>query len=73
MKIRLEKIEELPDAVTKNNIPVGFTTEGEAFTRPQVGKQFIVGQELRTSVVEEILSEDTFKTRNSIYKITKLS
>ena len=73
MKIRLEKIEELQNAVTKNNIPVGFTTEGEMFTKPQVGKQFLVGHELRTSIVEEILNDNTFKTRNSIYKITELN
>ena len=70
--IYLVKLEERCDAVVKNNIPVGsrkhFTTSELAFEPPTVGKPFSPCSWYSTSTVLEILSEDTFKTKNSIYK-----
>lgn len=71
MKIILEKISELPDAMHPNNIEVGHLQTGELISEPEVGKCFWVGYFWRTSIVKEIIDENTFKTCNSIYRWTK--
>ena len=73
MKVRIQKLEELPDATFPNNIEVGFDvvreTPDKYFTMPTVGERFTVGF-FSSSGVREIISEDTFRTYNSIYKWT---
>ncbi len=73
MKIKLEKLNELPDAIYKNNIEVGFTKEGIMIDEPKIGEAFYVGYGWRTSEVKEIIDEHTFKTCNSIYRWTPLN
>jgi hypothetical protein len=68
MRIRLEKLEELPDAKHPNNIAVGVISEGEMLAEPKVGEYFWVGYNYRTSIVKEIINANTFKTCNSIYR-----
>jgi uncharacterized protein with PIN domain len=68
MNIKLEKLEELPDAHHPNNIPVNFTKIGEFMEAPKVGEAFWVGNNWRTSLVTEIIDSHTFKTMNSIYR-----
>ncbi len=55
------------------NIKIGFTAEGLMLRPVAVGESFYVnypdaGNHFHTSVVQEILSENTFKTQNSIYR-----
>jgi len=75
-KIRLIKIKELPDAAHPNNKPVGYEKTGEIPSEPQIGKQFVIYPDnisvFMTGTVTEILEDDTFKTKNSIYKIIRL-
>ena len=68
MKIKLEKLKELPDALHPNNIEVGYVKEGEFNAKPEVGKPFYIGYNYRTSDVQEIIDEFTFRTYNSIYR-----
>lgn len=68
MKIKLVKLNELPDAKHPNNIEVGRAVEGEFIDKPCVGRCFYVGYFWRTSAVQEIIDDYTFKTHNSIYK-----
>lgn len=65
--VSIKKLSELPDAKHPNNIDVGYERQGNFIAAPEVGECFWVGHEWRTSTVVEILSEHTFKTRNSIY------
>lgn len=68
MKIKIEKLKELPDAVHPNNIEVGYVKIGSMFREPTVGERFRVGLSWSTSVVQEIIDAHTFRTRNSIYR-----
>lgn len=72
MKIKLEKLQELPDALHPNNVEVGYTKEGYFVEEPRIGECFWVGDFYRTSFVKEIIDENTFKTCNSIYRWTKI-
>jgi hypothetical protein len=72
MKIKLEKIEELPNARHPGNIEVGYVKEGEMIDYPKVGRAFWVGYGWRTSTVTEIVDKNTFKTLNSTYRWTWL-
>jgi len=71
MKIKITKLEELPDALHPNNISVGYETIREVyedyFKEPCVDYRFNVGS-FSTSRVTEIIDEHTFKTLSSIYK-----
>jgi hypothetical protein len=69
--VRLTKLEERPDALYKNNISVGFSKEGKFIKEPVVGESFFVGYGYSTSTVTNIIDENTFRTRNSIYQWTK--
>jgi hypothetical protein len=81
-KVRVVKLEEREDAEVPNNKEVGYFKEGFSVDKPEVGREFLLYMEFgekktpipiwHTSRVMEILSEDTFKTRNSIYKILPL-
>ena len=73
MEIKLEKINELPNAKHPNNIEVGYVKIGKLISTPKVGEQFYLGYTYRTSVVVEIINENTFKTLNSIYRWTLLN
>jgi hypothetical protein len=68
MKIKLTKLEELPNAFHPHNIEVGYEKVGDYFDDPKVGECFWVGPSWSTSTVIEIISIDTFRTLNSIYK-----
>lgn len=72
MRIRLEKISELPYALCSNNIEVGFAIEGSCVEDPIVGEAFFVGYGWRTSTVTEIIDTNTFKTKNSVYRWERL-
>ena len=68
MKIKLEKLEELPNAKHPNNKEVGYIKIGEFVKEPVIGESFWVGRDWRTSPVTEIINKNIFKTLNSIYK-----
>jgi len=72
MKIKLTKLKELEDALNPNNIPEGQVIIREIselmFEPPKVNKRFYIGEGWSTSGVQEITSENTFKTYSSIYK-----
>lgn len=74
MRIRLTKITELENAQHPNNIPEGFQQEGEFSNPPEVGAcfwmQYKLGEDswFRSSVVTEIINDNTFRTKNSIYR-----
>lgn len=65
--VKITKVEELPNAKHPKNIKEGAVYEGENYEPPKIGERFYVGN-FSTSAVQEILSENTFKTYNSIYK-----
>jgi hypothetical protein len=71
MKVKLTKLEELPDALFPHNIEVGFERirdiNPEYFKPPVVGERFWVGS-FSTSAVQKIIDASTFRTYNSIYK-----
>ena len=71
MKVVLRKMEELSDALHPNNIEVGIVKVGEFISEPKVGECFFVGYGWRTSIVKEIINENTFRTCNSIYQWNK--
>lgn len=70
MKVKITKLKELEDAEYPNNIPEGFERidyfwpgQGE----PVIGERFWVGR-FNTSLVQEIIDAETFRTLNSVYK-----
>lgn len=65
--IKMHKVSEPENALHKNNIAIGREFIGLSNGKPTVGECFYVG-DLRTSVVQEILSPNTFRTYNSIYE-----
>lgn len=65
------KLKELPDAACPDNMVVGYSHKGLYETEPVVGECFYIGT-LRTSTVQEIIDEITFKTFNSIYQLTDI-
>ena len=65
--VQITKLSELKNAPYPNNIEVGYSTQGKFYNAPKVGERFWVGS-FRTSTVQEIIDENTFKTKNSIYK-----
>lgn len=71
MKIRIKKLKEVDDPTHPNNIDEGFETtrimNDDYFKKPTIGERFYVGW-FSTSLVQEILTENTFKTLNSIYE-----
>lgn len=71
MKIRLIKLDEVCNPRHANNIPVGHVVEGFLQQEPMIGQSFWVGNFWRTSTVTEVIDENTFCTKNSIYKIER--
>ena len=71
MKIKITKLEELPDALYPNNIEIGYETiremKEEYFREPCIDERFNIGT-FSTSPVQEIINEHTFRTYSSIYK-----
>lgn len=76
MKVKLMKLKELDDALVPNNIIEGYTTEGTLLNEPVVGECVYISRSVssmfRSSTVQEIIDQDTFKTFNSIYRIIRL-
>lgn len=70
MQICLTKLAEVEDPEVPDNVPVGHHVFGDFIQFPMVGYPFHIGPGWRTSMVVKILSFNTFKTKNSIYKIT---
>lgn len=70
MKLIITKIEELADAVHPHNIPVGYVKSLSTTIKktPVVGEEFPQASFWSTSVVTEIISDNRFKTLNSIYE-----
>ena len=84
-KIRkmIYKIEKISDDKFNGNHPngifEGYCLTGHIEKQPVVGERFHFGTDkdhprnhLFTSVVTKILTNDTFKTRNSTYKLEKI-
>ena len=67
IQVHIKKIKELEDAEHKNNIMTGREFSGFCYDNPVVGSCFFVGA-MRTSIIKEILSPNTFRTCNSIYE-----
>jgi hypothetical protein len=67
MKVKLYKLSDCSDPEYPNHIQAGYVTEGMMLKEPIVNECFYVGS-LRTSLVQEIIDEFTFKTVNSIYR-----
>ena len=71
MKIRIKKLKEVDDPTHPDNIEEGFETtrqmQAEYFEGPIVGQRFYVGN-FSTSLVQEILTKNTFRTLNSVYE-----
>lgn len=72
-RVKIVKIEERPDAKHPNNILVGFEKIGIPENFPEIGECFRLNTGWHTSVVEEIIAYDIFKTNNSIYQIVPLT
>jgi len=71
IRIKLTKLKEVDDSTVPNNIEEGHIHEGytyrKGFKEPTVGSAFYL-LDFHTSVVTEIIDDNTFKTLNSIYK-----
>ncbi len=75
--VKLTKIEERNKS-SHSSMDVGVTVEGKIVEgsvfpkKPTVGLPFVIDT-YRTSLVKEILSENTFRTHNSVYKFEFLN
>lgn len=75
--VRLTKIEELNKS-SHSSIDVGVSVEGKIVEgsvfpkKPTVGLPFVIDT-YRTSLVKEVLSQNTFRTHNAIYKFEFLN
>ena len=72
MKIKLTKTNDEWRALSANE---QTSVIGDAPFIPTIGKQFYVDSpsgNVKTSIIEEILPDGKFRTRNSIYKVEKL-
>ncbi len=65
--VKLTKLKEIPNPKHPHNIAEGFERINYYVADPVIGQRFWVG-EWSTSGVQEILSPNTFRTYNSIYK-----
>lgn len=67
--IKLTKLTARPDAKYPQleKYPEGSSREGLMIGEPEVGESFYVDN-FGTSVVQEIIDENTFKTMNTFYK-----
>ena len=71
MKIKITKIQELPNALHPNNILEGWTKTCEVdmftFEPPKVGYRFNCGG-FSSSGIQELIDNYTFRTYSSIYR-----
>jgi hypothetical protein len=72
-QIKIIKIQEPDNALHKNHIPTGFEEIGKFVSLPKVGEPFYMLPSFRTSTVQEVLSKNTFRTHNSIYRFELLT
>lgn len=66
--VKLTKLREADSPLHPDNIKTGTVKEGPFIDTPVVGKCFEVGTFWRTSIVQEIIDDKTFRTYNSIYE-----
>lgn len=71
-KIKLIKLSDCDNPLYPNHILPGFEKVGFMFERPKVGQSFWIG-DWGTSTVTSIIDDNTFITRNSIYKIEEIN
>lgn len=77
IKVKLTKIKE-SEKSSDSSIDIGVSVEGvipkdSVFPKkPTIGLPFVIST-YRTSLVKEILSENTFRTHNSVYKFEILN
>jgi hypothetical protein len=71
MKITLIKVREKKNAMHPNLISVGFEKIGELVNEPEVGENFWVGDNWRTSTVTKVINKNMFETLNSVYRIRR--
>ncbi len=71
MKVKITKIQELPDTLHPNNISEGWTKTCEVdmltFEPPKVGYRFNCGG-FSSSGVQELIDNYTFRTYSSVYR-----
>lgn len=83
MKSKLIKLKSISDlSEDKVYVKEGQVIDGEFYTWPKIGESFMFVRPngkrfserlpIYTSVVEELIDDRTFKTKNSIYKIVTL-
>lgn len=77
IKVRLTKIKQMEkssdSSIAVGVSVVGIIADGSVFPKkPTVGLPFVIDT-YRTSMIKEILSEDTFRTHNAIYKFEFLN
>jgi hypothetical protein len=65
--VKVTKLRDCDDPFKANHIAPGYERTGILLEPPKVGECFWVGSGWRTSVVQEIIDEKTFRTYNSIY------
>jgi hypothetical protein len=65
--VKLTKLRDCDNPRHPNNIIAGSQRIGNAHYQPTVGERFWVNS-FSTSLVQEILDDNTFRTYNSIYK-----
>ena len=75
-KVKLVKLREYEGALYPNNIKTGHEVIGYIENYPKVGESFEVYYDgtkvFSTSLVQEIIDDNTFRTYNSIYQFTIL-
>jgi hypothetical protein len=70
--VKLTKLEDTAfDGKHPNGINVDYSIINVLYRKPKVGDYCIVG-DLMTSMITEIIDENTFRTKNSIYKIEEI-
>ena len=73
MNMTISKVENRPDVAEHSPVEVGKEYTGVADKLPVVGECFylvwgVAQHTFRTSTVEEILPNNQFRTRNSVYQ-----
>ncbi len=77
IKVKLTKIKEMEkssdSSINVGDSVEGVIVEGSVFpTKPTVGRPFVIST-YRTSLVKEIIAENTFRTHNAIYQFEILN
>lgn len=66
--IAVTKIADVEEPKYESKFLVGETKRGYFTKLPEVGEPFMISERYTTSDVVELLSEDSFRTLNSIFK-----